>query len=185
MKTKILTLAALASLPFAAFAGSSCGSSCGSYEKASMATYQKASYNAAAQADIVDTAVAAGSFNTLVAAVQAAGLVDTLKGDGPFTVFAPTDAAFAALPAGTVESLLLPENKDQLIAILTYHVVPAKVLAKDVTAGEAPTVNGKTVTIAITDGGVTVEGANVIQTDVLASNGVIHVIDQVIIPGDA
>jgi uncharacterized surface protein with fasciclin (FAS1) repeats len=183
MKTKILTLAALASLPFAAFAGSSCGSSCGSSEKASMVTYQKASYSA--KADIVDTAVAAGSFNTLVAAVQAAGLVDTLKGDGPFTVFAPTDAAFAALPAGTVESLLLPENKDQLVAILTYHVVPAKVLAKDVAAGEAPTVNGQTVTIAITDGGVTVEGANVIQTDVLASNGVIHVIDQVIIPGDA
>jgi uncharacterized surface protein with fasciclin (FAS1) repeats len=188
MKTKILTLAALASLPFAAFAGSSCGSSCGSYEKAGKATYQKASYQKAsygAKADIVDTAVAAGSFNTLVAAVQAAGLVDTLKGDGPFTVFAPTDAAFAALPAGTVESLLLPENKDQLVAILTYHVVPAKVLAKDVAAGEAPTVNGQTVTIAITDGGVTVEGANVIQTDVLASNGVIHVIDQVIIPGDA
>jgi len=185
MKTKILTLTAIAALPFAAFAGSSCGSSCGTNEKASMPSYEKASYKAETKADIVDTAVAAGSFNTLVAAVQAAGLVDTLKGDGPFTVFAPTDAAFAALPDGTVESLLLPENKDQLIAILTYHVVPAKVKAKDVAAGEAPTVNGQTATIAVTDGGVTIEGANVIQTDVWASNGVIHVIDQVIMPGDA
>lgn len=178
MKTKFLIVTALAALPFAAFAGSSCGSSCGS-DKAS---YQKASYN---KADIVDTAIAAGSFNTLVAAVQAAGLVDTLKGEGPFTVFAPTDAAFAALPAGTVESLLLPENKDKLISILTYHVVPAKVKAKDVTAGEVPTVNGQTATIAINDGGVTIEGANVVQTDIWASNGVIHVIDQVILPGDA
>jgi len=137
------------------------------------------------KADIVDTAVAAGSFNTLVAAVKAAGLVDTLKGDGPFTVFAPTDEAFAALPAGTVESLLLPENKDKLIAILTYHVVPAKVMAKDVASGEAPTVNGQTATIEVANSGVTIENANVVQTDVGASNGVIHVIDQVILPSDA
>jgi uncharacterized surface protein with fasciclin (FAS1) repeats len=137
------------------------------------------------KANIVETAVAAGQFKTLVAAVQAAGLVDTLSGEGPFTVFAPTDEAFAALPAGTVESLLLPENKAKLIAILTYHVVPAKVKAKDVKAGEAPTVNGQTATIAIADGAVTIEGANVIKTDVKASNGVIHVIDKVILPQDA
>ena len=141
---------------------------------------KKASYTK--EANIVETAVAAGSFNTLVAAVKAAGLVEVLSGDGPFTVFAPTDEAFAALPEGTVESLLLPENKDQLVAILTYHVVPAKVEAKDVKAGEAPTVNGQTATIAITDGVVTIEDAKVTATDVAASNGVIHVIDKVILP---
>jgi len=135
-----------------------------------------------AKSNIVETAVAADDFNTLVAAVKAAGLVDTLSGKGPFTVFAPTDAAFAALPKGTVESLLKPENKDQLIAILTYHVVPAKVMAKDVKAGEAPTVNGKTATVSINSGGVTIEGANVVTADVVASNGVIHVIDKVILP---
>ena len=133
--------------------------------------------------DIVDTAVAAGSFNTLVAAVQAADLVDTLKSPGPFTVFAPTDAAFAALPAGTVENLLKPENKDQLVAILTYHVVSGQTLAADL-AGQrlsVPTVNGASVHI---DGrnGVKVEKSNVIQADILASNGVIHVIDRVLIP---
>ncbi|WP_299152342.1 fasciclin domain-containing protein [uncultured Tateyamaria sp.] len=133
--------------------------------------------------DIVDTAVAAGSFTTLVAAVQAAGLVDTLKSPGPFTVFAPTDEAFAALPAGTVENLLKPENKDQLTAILTYHVVPGQTLAADL-AGQrlsVATVNGANLHI---DGrnGVKVENANVIQADVLASNGVIHVIDKVLLP---
>jgi len=132
--------------------------------------------------DIVDTAVGAGSFGTLVAAVQAAGLVETLKGDGPFTVFAPTDDAFAALPEGTVENLLKPENKDQLTAILTYHVVPGKVMSGDLSNGMmAKTVQGGDVTI-MTEGGVTVNGANVISADVMASNGVIHVIDQVIIP---
>ncbi|MEM8868737.1 MAG: fasciclin domain-containing protein [Verrucomicrobiota bacterium] len=135
-----------------------------------------------AKVDIIDTAAAAGSFNTLVAAVEAAGLAETLKGEGPFTVFAPTDEAFAALPDGTVESLLLPENKDKLVSILSYHVVPAKVKAEDVTAGEAPTVNGQTATIEVADGSVTIEGASVVQTDVWASNGVIHVIDEVIIP---
>ncbi len=178
MKSKILALTAITALPFAAYAGSGCGS-CSS-EKAEQASYKAD----AKKADIVDTAVAAGSFNTLVAAVQAAGLVDTLKGEGPFTVFAPTDEAFAALPEGTVESLLLPENKDKLIAILTYHVVPAKVKAKDVAAGEAATVNGQTATIEIADGNVTIEGANVVTTDVWASNGVIHVIDQVILPSE-
>ena len=136
----------------------------------------------AQDADIVDTAVAAGSFGTLVAAVQAAGVVDTLKGDGPFTVFAPTDEAFAALPNGTVETLLLPENKDQLVAVLTYHVVPGKVMSTDLSDGmTATTVQGGDVTIGTTDG-VTVNGANVVAADVAASNGVIHVIDAVILP---
>jgi len=136
------------------------------------------------QKDVVDTAASAGSFNTLVAAVQAAGLVDTLKGDGPFTVFAPTDDAFAALPAGTVDTLLLPENKDQLIAILTYHVVPGKVMSTDLSDGmEARTVQGDTVTIDL-DNGVMVEEATVVSADIEASNGVIHVIDTVILPGD-
>ncbi|MEL6679925.1 MAG: fasciclin domain-containing protein [Pseudomonadota bacterium] len=133
--------------------------------------------------DIVDTAVDAGSFTTLVAAVQAAGLVDTLKGDGPFTVFAPTDEAFAALPEGTVETLLQPENKDQLVSILTYHVVPGKVMSSDLAGQDiaVETVEGTPVAIDGTDG-VTVDGATVVAADVVASNGVIHVIDQVILP---
>lgn len=132
--------------------------------------------------DIVDTAVGAGTFNTLVAAVTAAGLVDTLKGEGPFTVFAPTDEAFAALPAGTVDTLLLPENKDQLTAILTYHVVPGKVMSTDLTEGmTAATVNGADVTITL-DGGAKVNGAAVTTADIEATNGVIHVIDTVIMP---
>lgn len=132
--------------------------------------------------DIVDTAVAAGSFTTLVAAVQAAGLVDTLKGEGPFTVFAPTDAAFAALPAGTVENLLKPENKDQLVAVLTYHVIPGKVMSTDLSEGlKAATVQGGEVTITL-DGGAKVDGAVISAADIAASNGVIHVIDSVILP---
>lgn len=133
--------------------------------------------------DIVDTAVEAGSFGTLVAAVQAAGLVDTLKGDGPFTVFAPTDEAFAKLPAGTVESLLKPENRDQLIAILTYHVVPGKVQASDVVSlNRAKTVQGQEIMIQTSGSNVMIDNANVVATDVLASNGVIHIIDEVILP---
>jgi len=133
--------------------------------------------------DIVDTAVAAGQFKTLAAALEAADLVGTLKGDGPFTVFAPTDAAFAKLPAGTVESLLKPENRDQLVAILTYHVVPGKVEAADVVKlDEATTVNGQDVRITVADNGVQVNNANVIKTDIEASNGVIHVIGTVILP---
>jgi uncharacterized surface protein with fasciclin (FAS1) repeats len=140
-------------------------------------------YGSKFEKDIVDTAVAAGQFNTLAAALEAAGLVDTLKGDGPFTVFAPTDAAFAKLPAGTVESLLKPENRDQLVAILTYHVVPGTVKAADVVKlDEARTVNGQDVQITVADNGVQVGDANVIKTDIEASNGVIHVIDTVIIP---
>jgi transforming growth factor-beta-induced protein len=133
--------------------------------------------------DIVDTAVAAGSFKTLAAALTAAGLVDTLKGKGPFTVFAPTDEAFSKLPAGTVESLLKPENREKLIAILTYHVVSGKVLAKDVVKlKSAKTVNGKEVTVTVGDAGVMVDGAKVVATDIETSNGVIHVIDSVILP---
>jgi uncharacterized surface protein with fasciclin (FAS1) repeats len=137
----------------------------------------------AADKDIVDTAVAAGSFKTLAAALQAAGLVDTLKGKGPFTVFAPTDEAFAKLPAGTVESLLKPENKDKLVAVLTYHVVPGSVWARDVAKMDsAKTVQGKSVRIAAKGGSVKVDDATVVTADVAASNGVIHVIDRVILP---
>jgi uncharacterized surface protein with fasciclin (FAS1) repeats len=132
--------------------------------------------------DIVDTAIAAGNFTTLAAALTAAGLVETLKGAGPFTVFAPTDAAFAALPAGTVEDLLKPENKDKLIAILTYHVLPGKVMSTDLSEGlMAATVNGAEVTITLADG-AKVNGAVISAADILASNGVIHVIDSVILP---
>ncbi len=135
------------------------------------------------KADIVDTAVAAGSFNTLVAAVQAAGLEETLRGDGPFTVFAPTDDAFAALPAGTVDTLLKPENKDQLVAILTYHVVAGKTKSKDLAGKtlDVATVNGAKVSVDGTDG-VKVGGANVVTADIWTSNGVIHVVDAVLLP---
>ncbi len=133
--------------------------------------------------DIVDTAVAAGNFKTLAAALKAAGLIDTLKGPGPFTVFAPTDEAFAKLPAGTVDELLKPENHDKLVAILTYHVVAGKVMAKDVVKlHQAKTVNGKDVKIMTEGGKVMVDNANVIKTDIACSNGVIHVIDSVILP---
>ena len=133
--------------------------------------------------DIVDTAISAGSFNTLAAALTAADLVETLRGDGPFTVFAPTDDAFAKLPAGTLDDLLRPENKTKLQAILTYHVVAGKVMAKDVVGmSSAKTVNGKSFTISERNGGVMVDNANVTKTDIMASNGVIHVIDSVILP---
>jgi uncharacterized surface protein with fasciclin (FAS1) repeats len=132
--------------------------------------------------NIVDTAVSAGNFNTLVAAVKAAGLVETLKGTGPFTVFAPTDEAFAALPAGTVDDLLKPENKAKLAEILTYHVVAGKVMSADLSDGMTPaTVNGKLVTIH-TEGGVKVNEATVSTADIDADNGVIHVIDAVLLP---
>ncbi|MEC9372504.1 MAG: fasciclin domain-containing protein [Planctomycetota bacterium] len=135
------------------------------------------------KADIVDTAVSAGSFNTLVAAVKAAGLVDTLKGDGPFTVFAPTDEAFAKLPSGTIDRLLRPENKALLQSILTYHVVPGKVTADKVTKlSNAETANGQRVDIKVSNGTVMVDNAKVVKTDIMTSNGVIHVIDTVIMP---
>ena len=134
-------------------------------------------------ADIVDTAVSAGQFETLVAAVQAAGLVETLRGEGPFTVFAPTDEAFAKLPAGTVEDLLKPENKDQLVAVLTYHVIPGKVMSGDV-AGKTmmvETVQGSQLSVDATNG-VMVDEATVVAADIEASNGIIHVIDTVVLP---
>lgn len=134
-------------------------------------------------ADIVDTAVAAGQFNTLVAAVKAAGLVETLKSAGPFTVFAPTDEAFAKLPKGTVEMLLKPENKDKLVKILTYHVVAGKVMAADVVKLKtAKSVQGGLINIKVKGSNVMVDNANVVKTDIGTSNGVIHVIDTVIMP---
>ncbi len=133
--------------------------------------------------DIVDTAVAAGKFKTLAAALKAAGLVEALKGEGPFTVFAPTDDAFAKLPEGTVASLLKPENKEKLADVLKYHVVKGKVMAADVVKlKEAKTLEGKSVTIAVGGGKVKVDNANVVTTDVECSNGVIHIIDAVIMP---
>ncbi|MEL7273598.1 MAG: fasciclin domain-containing protein [Pseudomonadota bacterium] len=141
-----------------------------------------ASTSAAFSADIVDTAAGNESFSTLVAAVKAAGLVETLKGDGPFTVFAPTNDAFAALPAGTVENLLKPENKDQLVAVLTYHVVPGKVMSTDLTDdAQVATVQGGNVTIDL-DNGPMVNDAKVVTADIETDNGVIHVINKVILP---
>ena len=162
-KTAFLTLVTLALMSTMAVAG-------GNYSKN--------------KKDIVDTAVAAGSFNTLATALEAAGLIDTLKGDGPFTVFAPTDAAFAKLPEGTVESLLKPENKDKLTAILTYHVVAGKVYAKQVVdLSSATTVEGSDIAIEVKDGKVVLDGnSTVTKTDIKASNGVVHVIDTVLMP---
>lgn len=141
------------------------------------------SLRAAETKDVVDTAVAAGSFKTLAKALAAADLVSTLKGPGPFTVFAPTDEAFAKLPAATLASLLKPENKAQLRRILTYHVVAGRVMAADVVKmHSAKAVSGDTITVAASGGGVTVDGARVAKTDIVASNGVIHVIDAVIMP---
>ena len=135
------------------------------------------------QSDIVDTAVAAGSFNTLAAALEAGGLVETLKSDGPYTVFAPTDEAFAKLPDGTLEMLLLPENKDKLVKILTYHVVAGKVTAAEVvTLQTATTANGSDVAIRVVDDTVFINDSRVVATDIGASNGVIHVVDTVILP---
>jgi len=131
-------------------------------------------------ADIVDTAVSAGQFKTLVKAVQEAGLVDTLKSDGPFTVFAPTDEAFAKLPAGTLESLL--KDKQKLAAVLTYHVVPGKVMAAQVTSGQVKTVQGAALMVSSSNGAVMVNNARVVKTDIVATNGVIHVIDTVVLP---
>ncbi len=145
-------------------------------------TREAAEIPEATEMNIVEVASSAGSFNTLVTAVQAAGLVETLSGPGPFTVLAPTDAAFAKLPEGTVGDLLKPENRDQLIAVLTYHVIPGQFMAADVMMlTEAPTVQGQNLTIDASEG-VKINNANVIQTDIAASNGVIHVIDTVLLP---
>lgn len=145
-------------------------------------TAGEAKAEAKADNDIVAVAARADNFKTLVAAVKAAGLVETLQGSGPFTVFAPTDEAFAKLPEGTVEDLLKPENKEKLVAVLTYHVVPGKVMAADVKTGEVKTVQGQAVKINVADAGVTVDSAKVVKTDISADNGVIHVIDSVILP---
>ena len=149
---------------------------------ADVATTEAEAAEAAEVGTIVDVAVAAGTFDTLVAAVSAAGLAETLSGEGPFTVFAPTDEAFAALPAGLVDALLLPENKDALVAVLTYHVLGAEVPSSDVATGSVETLQGEEIELVASDDGVTVNGANVIAVDVEASNGVIHVIDSVLVP---
>ncbi|EED32875.1 beta-Ig-H3/fasciclin [gamma proteobacterium NOR5-3] len=148
------------------------------------AAHHEGGHDDMAKGNIVEIAAGNDDFSTLVAAVKAAGLVDVLSGEGPFTVFAPTNAAFAKLPAGTVETLLKPENKDQLTAVLTYHVVAGKVMAADVvTLDSAVTVQGEFVSIEVGDAGVSVDNAMVVVTDIEASNGVIHVIDTVILPG--
>lgn len=148
------------------------------------AAHHEGGHDDMSKGTIVEVAAGNDDFSTLVAAVKAAGLVDVLSGEGPFTVFAPTNAAFAKLPAGTVETLLKPENKDQLVAVLTYHVVAGKVMAADVvTLDSAVTVQGESVSIVVSDAGVSVDNAMVVVTDIEASNGVIHVIDTVILPG--
>lgn len=185
-RTALVAVAAAAALTLAACSSSSDEATSEPSVSASEVAAEESGDMAAdpaAAGTIVDVATAAGQFSTVLAAAQAAGLVDTLNGEGPFTVFAPTDEAFAALPAGLVDALLLPENKDVLTKILTYHVVPGTVMAADVTDGEVATVEGQNVTLSTADG-VTVNGAKVIQADVVASNGVIHVIDGVIIPPD-
>ncbi|MFO0555729.1 MAG: fasciclin domain-containing protein [Polyangiaceae bacterium] len=172
-----LSLAAVLALSAATTMG------CASSEKKESATGNDAKETE--KKDIVDTAAGAGKFNTLVAAIKAAGLVDTLKGKGPFTVFAPTDEAFAKLPAGTVDNLLKPENKDKLIAVLTYHVVAGKVMASDVAGMDgktAKTVQGGDIKISASGGNVQINDAKVVTTDIECENGVIHVIDTVILP---
>ncbi|PHX60516.1 MAG: hypothetical protein CK552_05470 [Actinobacteria bacterium] len=177
-RTALIAAAAAVTLTLAA-----CSSSTGSATSAPSTAAGEVATKPAAGGTIVDIASTSEGFGTLVAAVQAAGLVDTLNGAGPFTVFAPTDAAFAALPAGLLDALLKPENKDLLTKILTYHVVPGKVLAADVTDGDVATVEGQSITISTMDG-VKVNGAKVVTVDVLADNGVIHAIDAVILPPD-
>lgn len=173
---KALAFAAVAALTLAA-----CGSDEETTETDMTEETSDMSTEETAAGDIVAVASSTEGFSTLVAAIEAAGLVETLQGEGPFTVFAPTDDAFAALPEGLLEKLLLPENVAVLTSILTYHVVPGLVMSADVMAGDVATVEGSTIAIA-TDNGVTVNGANVTTVDVTASNGVIHVIDQVIVP---
>ena len=178
MKTAINLSAVLAITLSAGAALAQCESSCTASGGVAVTQAQYVK-----KGDIVDTAVRAGQFNTLAAALKAAGLVDVLKGEGPFTVFAPTDEAFARLPAGTVETLLKPENKDKLIAILTYHVVPGKADAKTVLGQNAwGTVNGQRVEIAQRGGSAMIDGAKIVKTDIDCTNGVIHVIDSVILP---
>ena len=194
LNVKMFAAAAVATALSAAPAFAGCNKStsdaaarAGSYQQMSYSAHGQATTTATparARGDIVEVAVGAGSFNTLAAALTAAGLVDTLKGNGPFTVFAPTDAAFAKLPAGTVENLLKPENRAQLVRILTYHVVPGEVRAGQLLGKVTPatTVAGAQVSVDGQGGEVRVNGVKVISADVLASNGVIHVIDTVLMP---
>ena len=175
-KVKLVALALVASISFAA-----CGSDSASTESTEAAATEETVAGAVAAGDIVAVASATEGFTTLVAALTAAGLVETLQGEGPFTVFAPTDAAFAALPEGLLEKLLLPENVEVLKSILTYHVVAGKVMSTEVVAGDVPSVEGSNLTLA-TEMGVQVNGATVTQADVEATNGVIHVIDTVLVP---
>lgn len=191
MKKVSLAVAAIAASLLLAACGSSSSSESSSTAPAASASAEEtmaeesmaAEESMPAAEDIVTIASTTDGFSTLVAAVTAAGLVETLQGEGPFTVFAPTDEAFAALPAGVLDALLLPENKDVLTKILTYHVVPGAVMAADVTDGDVATVEGQTVALSTADG-VSVNGAKVVQADIVASNGVIHVIDAVILPPD-
>ena len=175
-KVKLVALALVASISFAA-----CGSDSASTDTTAAAATEESVAEAVAAGDIVAVASATEGFTTLVAALTAAGLVETLQGAGPFTVFAPTDAAFAALPEGLLEKLLLPENVEVLKSILTYHVVAGKVMSTEVVAGDVPSVEGSNLTLA-TEMGVQVNGATVTQADVEATNGVIHVIDTVLVP---
>jgi len=180
--TITLCLAALIAAPAVTLAGDGCGSK-STAKSATCGAAQPVSFAMDRSKDIVDTAVEAGSFKTLAAALQAAGLVETLKGDGPFTVFAPTDDAFAKLPKGTVESLLEPKNKAKLVAVLTYHVVPGMFPSSKVAGlDHAATVNGQSVHIQVKDGSVMIDNAKVVTADIHCSNGVIHVIDSVILP---
>lgn len=172
----LMGLSLSSAMVFAGGQGSTCSGDWGQKHATAHATQE--------QGNILETAIAAGNFKTLCAAIRAAGLSDQLRGKGPLTVFAPTDEAFAKLGTATLESLLLPENKEKLVAILTYHVLAGKVLAEDVRTMGATTLNGQRVDLIAADGEVTVDGANVVATDVLASNGVIHAIDTVLIPTD-
>lgn len=184
MQIKAVTALTLALTTSAALAGAcQSGATTSNAEEAHQPAWTQVGQNDSMKADIVDTAIQAGSFKTLAAALQAAGLVNTLKGDGPFTVFAPTDAAFAKLPAGTVQSLLKPENRGALTSILTYHVVPGDIRAKNVVKlNGAATVNGQWLPISVDHGVVKIAGATVTSTDIECSNGVIHVIDSVMMP---
>jgi uncharacterized surface protein with fasciclin (FAS1) repeats len=177
------TLAALAVAAGLLLTACSSGTEAASTTPSAEMTASSAASAEVMAGDIVKVASTTDGFSTLVAAVTAAGLAETLQGEGPFTVFAPTDAAFAALPKGLLDKLLLPENKDVLAKILTYHVVSGKVMAADVTDGDVPTVEGQTIALSTADG-VTVNGAKVITADVAASNGVIHAIDAVLLPPD-
>ena len=181
---KVLPIAALALAAGLALAGcSSSSDSTAASASPTMAASEAAAAPAAA-GDIIDIASTTKGFSTLAAAVTAAGLVDTLKGTGPFTVFAPTDAAFAALPAGILDALLLPENRDALIKILKYHVVAGAVMTGDITDGQVATLEGQKVTLSTDNGNYYVEAGTVVQADVVGSNGVIHAIDVVLLPPD-